>query len=42
MTPAAAVPLAARRSLVVFAALIATNSMNMIANWMLQFWPTIG
>ncbi|GIT92989.1 cytochrome C biogenesis protein CcdA [Jannaschia pagri] len=29
-------------SLVVFALLIATNSMNAIANWMLQFWPAIG
>jgi|SRR6056297_1707177 len=28
--------------LIVFAALIATNSMNAIANWMLQFWPAIG
>lgn len=28
--------------LVVFAILIATNSMNVIANWMLQFWPEIG
>ena len=28
--------------LVLFAVLIATNSMNMIANWMLQFWPAIG
>ena len=29
-------------ALVVFALLIATNSMNVIANWMLQFWPAIG
>ncbi|CTQ31350.1 cytochrome c biogenesis CcdA family protein [Jannaschia rubra] len=28
--------------LIVFAVLIATNSMNVIANWMLQFWPAIG
>lgn len=28
--------------LLLFAVLIATNSMNMIANWMLQFWPAIG
>lgn len=28
--------------LLIFAALIATNTMNVIANWMLQFWPTIG
>ena len=28
--------------LVVFAVLIATNSMNVIANWMLQVWPTLG
>ena len=28
--------------LVAFALLIATNSMNVIANWMLRFWPAIG
>jgi cytochrome c-type biogenesis protein len=28
--------------LILFAVLIATNSMNWIANWMLQFWPTLG
>lgn len=28
--------------LLIFALLIATNSMNVIANWMLQFWPAIG
>ena len=28
--------------LIVFGVLIATNQMNMIANWMLGFWPTLG
>ncbi|WP_299836805.1 cytochrome c biogenesis protein CcdA [uncultured Jannaschia sp.] len=29
-------------ALVVFAVLIATQSMNAIGNWMLRFWPNIG
>jgi cytochrome c-type biogenesis protein len=28
--------------LVVFAVLIATNTINYIANWMVMFWPQIG
>jgi cytochrome c-type biogenesis protein len=28
--------------LVVFALLIATNTINYIANWMVMFWPQIG
>ena len=28
--------------LIIFGLLIGTNSMNIIANWMLQFWPQIG
>jgi len=28
--------------LIAFAILIATDSVNLIANWMLQFWPNIG
>lgn len=28
--------------LVAFAILIATDSMNIIANWMLRFWPSLG
>ena len=28
--------------LILFGLLIGTNSMNIIANWMLQFWPQIG
>ncbi len=28
--------------LVAFAVLIATDTINLIANWMLQFWPSIG
>ena len=28
--------------LLVFAALIATGSVNVIANWMLRYWPSIG
>lgn len=28
--------------LVIFAVLIGTNSINYIANWMVQFWPAIG
>jgi cytochrome c-type biogenesis protein len=28
--------------LVTFAVLIATNTINYIANWMVMFWPQIG
>jgi cytochrome c-type biogenesis protein len=28
--------------LVAFAVLIATNTINYIANWMVMFWPQIG